>query len=62
MEKIAIFPGSFDPFTKGHEDIVLRGLKIFDEIVLLIAVSPNKNPKISLEDRLNIIDDYFHEN
>ena len=37
MKKIAIFPGSFDPFTKGHEDIVLRGLKLFDEIIIGIS-------------------------
>ena len=37
MEKIAIFPGSFDPFTKGHEDIVLRGLRLFDKIYIAIG-------------------------
>ena len=42
MKRIAIFPGSFDPFTKGHEDIVLRGTKIFDEIIIAMGVNPNK--------------------
>lgn len=42
MKKIAIFPGSFDPFTKGHEDIVLRGLKIFDEVVIAIGYNSKK--------------------
>jgi pantetheine-phosphate adenylyltransferase len=42
MKKIAIFPGSFDPFTKGHEDIVLRGLKIFDEIIIAIGYNSQK--------------------
>lgn len=42
MKKIAIFPGSFDPFTKGHEDIVLRGLKLFDEIVIAIGYNSKK--------------------
>lgn len=42
MKKIAIFPGSFDPFTKGHEDIVLRGLKLFDEIVIAIGYNSQK--------------------
>ena len=37
MKKIALFPGSFDPFTKGHEDIVIRGLNIFDEIIIAIG-------------------------
>lgn len=42
-KKIALFPGSFDPFTKGHEDIVLRGLQIFDEIVISIGYNSQKS-------------------
>lgn len=42
MKSIALFPGSFDPFTKGHEDIVLRGLKLFDEIVVAIGYNSKK--------------------
>lgn len=42
MKKIALFPGSFDPFTKGHEDIVLRGLNIFDEIIIAIGYNSKK--------------------
>lgn len=42
MKKIALFPGSFDPFTKGHEDIVLRGLKMFDEIIVCIGHNSKK--------------------
>jgi pantetheine-phosphate adenylyltransferase len=42
MKKIAIFPGSFDPFTKGHHDIVLRSLKLFDEIVIGIGYNSTK--------------------
>ena len=41
-KRIAIFPGSFDPFTKGHYDIVKRGLKIFDEIVIAIGYNSKK--------------------
>ena len=44
-KKIALFPGSFDPFTKGHEDIVLRGLKIFDEIIIAIGYNSKKNTR-----------------
>ena len=44
-KKIAIFPGSFDPFTKGHEDIVLRGLKLFDEIIIAIGYNSKKNSR-----------------
>ncbi|HEY9117179.1 MAG TPA: pantetheine-phosphate adenylyltransferase [Roseivirga sp.] len=42
MKRVALFPGSFDPFTKGHEDIVLRGLKIVDEIVIAIGYNSQK--------------------
>ncbi len=42
-KKIAVFPGSFDPFTKGHEDIVLRGLKVFDEIIIAIGHNTKKS-------------------
>lgn len=41
--RVAIFPGSFDPFTKGHEDIVLRGLELFDEIIIAIGHNVQKN-------------------
>src|SRR5688572_14825814 len=44
-KKIALFPGSFDPFTKGHEDIVLRGLQIFDEIVIAIGYNSQKSTR-----------------
>ena len=44
-KKIALFPGSFDPFTKGHEDIVLRGLKIFDEIIVAIGFNSKKSSR-----------------
>ena len=44
-KRIAIFPGSFDPFTKGHEDIVLRGLQLFDEIIVGIGYNSKKNTR-----------------
>jgi pantetheine-phosphate adenylyltransferase len=44
-KRIAIFPGSFDPFTKGHEDIVLRGLKLFDEIIVAIGYNSGKSKR-----------------
>jgi pantetheine-phosphate adenylyltransferase len=43
MKKVALFPGSFDPFTRGHEDIVLRGLQLFDEIVIAIGYNTQKS-------------------
>lgn len=48
-KKIAFFPGSFDPFTKGHEDIVLRALSLFDEIIVGIGHNANKTRYFSLE-------------
>jgi pantetheine-phosphate adenylyltransferase len=44
-KRIALFPGSFDPFTKGHEDIVLRGLQMFDEIIIAIGYNSNKSSR-----------------
>ena len=45
MARIALFAGSFDPFTKGHEDIVLRGIKIFDEVVVAIGINSEKSKR-----------------
>jgi len=45
VKRIALFPGSFDPFTKGHEDIVLRGLAVFDEIVIAIGYNSQKSSR-----------------
>lgn len=42
-KRVALFPGSFDPFTKGHEDIVLRGMQLFDEIVIAIGYNSTKS-------------------
>src|SRR6188768_2439651 len=45
VKKIALFPGSFDPFTRGHEDIVLRGLQLFDEIIVAIGYNSQKSTR-----------------
>lgn len=45
MKKIAIFPGSFDPYTNGHHDIVMRGLEIFDEIIISIGYNSSKTSR-----------------
>ncbi len=45
MKRVALFPGSFDPFTRGHEDIVLRGLNLFDEIVISIGYNSGKSQR-----------------
>lgn len=57
--KRAIFPGSFDPFTIGHESIVLRGLDIFDEIVVAVGVNAEKRCMFSAERRVEFIRTVF---
>ncbi|HEY0503907.1 MAG TPA: adenylyltransferase/cytidyltransferase family protein, partial [Lysobacter sp.] len=47
----AVYPGTFDPMTRGHEDLVRRASNIFDELVVGVAHSPNKRPFFSLEER-----------
>lgn len=53
--KKAVFPGSFDPITIGHEDIIRRGLDLFDEIVVAVGVNADKRYQFSLEERLAFI-------
>lgn len=57
--KKAIFPGSFDPITKGHESLVLRSLDLFDEIVIAIGNNVDKKYMFSLEQRIKFIEDTF---
>ncbi len=59
MEKIAVFPGSFDPFTLGHESIVRRGLQIFDKIIVAIGTNTDKADYFPLETRLGWIRKVF---
>jgi pantetheine-phosphate adenylyltransferase len=59
MKRTAFFPGSFDPFTKGHEDIVLRALTLFDEIVIGIGQNSNKNRYFNLEKMKDYIEHTF---
>ncbi|TRX71045.1 pantetheine-phosphate adenylyltransferase [Carboxylicivirga sp. M1479] len=55
----AIFPGSFDPFTVGHEDVVRRGLSLFDKIIIAVGFNSNKRDFFPLEDRMQWIRDVF---
>ena len=53
--RVAIYPGSFDPITNGHLDILNRALEIFDKVIVLVAVNPNKQSRFSPEDRIAMI-------
>lgn len=59
MMKKAVFPGSFDPITLGHVDLIYRGLEIFDEIIIAIGVNADKKQLFSLEDKIQQIKNTF---
>jgi pantetheine-phosphate adenylyltransferase len=59
MKKIAVFPGSFDPFTIGHEAIVRRALSLFDEIIIAVGANALKKSFYSVETRKSMIDKVF---
>ena len=57
----AIYPGSFDPVTHGHLDIIERGCKLFDEIIIGILVNPEKQPFFSVEERQEMLNEVVHD-
>ncbi len=59
--KTAIYPGTFDPFTRGHDDILERALRVFDEITVLVAVSPAKKALFSQKERVAMIKEHVKE-
>lgn len=59
--KIAVFPGSFDPITKGHEDIILRAIPLFDKIIMAVGENANKSYMFSREQRIQWIRDTFKD-
>ena len=58
-ETSAIYPGSFDPITNGHADIIERGLKIFDRVVVAVLKNPKKRPLFTTKERVRMIQDLF---
>lgn len=60
MEKVAVFPGTFDPFTVGHEAIVKRALKLFDKVIVAVGKNLSKNTLFSLEQRLAMVKEVFN--
>ncbi|MCF8236137.1 MAG: pantetheine-phosphate adenylyltransferase [Bacteroidales bacterium] len=61
MKKIAVFPGSFDPITKGHESVIIRAIPLFDEIIIAVGQNPEKRAMFPLEKRLGWIKKVFME-
>jgi pantetheine-phosphate adenylyltransferase len=60
--RIAIYPGSFDPITNGHIDILTRCLDIFDRVIVALAKNPAKEPLFSLEERLEMVHEVIEDN
>ncbi|RPJ10841.1 MAG: pantetheine-phosphate adenylyltransferase [Deltaproteobacteria bacterium] len=61
MEKVAIYPGSFDPITYGHIDIIERTLEIFDRVIVAIAQDTEKNALFTVEERIAMVKEIFQE-
>lgn len=55
MDGLAIYPGSFDPVTNGHLDIIRRGRRIFPRLVVAVAINPRKNPMFTVEERVEML-------
>lgn len=60
-KRVAIYPGSFDPITNGHVDIIKRGVRMFDEVIVLIAYNPNKVYLFTVEERMEMIREIFKD-
>ncbi|OQY58959.1 MAG: pantetheine-phosphate adenylyltransferase [Desulfobacteraceae bacterium 4572_88] len=61
MQRLAIYPGSFDPVTKGHLDIIERGLRLFDKIVVTILCNPSKKSLFTISERIEMLEESLKE-
>ncbi len=61
MSKIVVYPGTFDPVTNGHADLVRRAMHVFDKVVVGIAASPNKEPLFDIDERVSLANTVFSE-
>ena len=55
MKTIAVYPGTFDPITNGHIDLVMRASKLFEQVIVAVAINPSKKPAFRLEERVNLV-------
>ena len=62
MSLIAVYPGTFDPITNGHTDLVNRGVKIFDKVIIAVAQNPSKNTLFTVKERIEFIQEIFDAN
>lgn len=61
MEKLAVYPGSFDPVTNGHVDLIKRALNVFDRLIVTVAINPLKTHLFAIEERLEILKEIFKD-
>jgi len=61
VKRSAVYPGTFDPITLGHVDVVQRGLKLFDRIIIGVAENPDKKPMFDLKVRLGMVTETFQD-
>lgn len=61
MPTLAVYPGSFDPLTNGHVDIITRGARLFDRIIVAVLINEEKKPLFSMDERLEIARDVFKD-
>jgi pantetheine-phosphate adenylyltransferase len=61
MQRICLFPGTFDPITKGHVDVIERAVSLFDKLIIGIGINSSKQPMFSVEQRISWIKDIFKD-
>lgn len=59
--KVAIYPGSFDPFTNGHKNIIERGVRVFDQVIVAVAHNTSKKTVFTVEERVEILNEVFKD-
>ncbi len=57
MKRIALYPGTFDPITNGHFDVIERALRLFDNVIIAVAISEDKKPMFTLDQRIQMINE-----